>query len=175
MNIKELPIYERPYEKLELYGAKILSNAELLSIIIKTGTKEKTALNIAQEVLNIRKDANNLRFLHDLSLEDFMKIKGIGRVKAIELKAICELTKRISQPINNKIKINNSKDVADLLMPELRYEKREIVKLLLLNSKNIVLKIKEISLRRGKFCIYRTKRYSRRSNKKWITKNYFST
>lgn len=174
MSIKELPIYERPYEKLELYGANALSNAELLAIILKTGTKEKTALMLSQEVLNIRKDADNLRFLQDLSLEDFMQIKGIGRVKAIELKAICELTKRISKPINNKIKINNSKDVADLLMPEMRYEKREMVKLLLLNNKNIVLKIKDISLRWGKFCVYRTKRYFRRSNKIECTKNYFS-
>ena len=146
MKIKELPLSERPYEKLEIYGAEKLSNAELLAIILKTGTKEKTALEIAQEVLSVQKNTDNLRFLQELSLEDFKKIKGIGKVKAIELKAVCELTKRISKPINNKIKIKNSKDVADLLMPELRYEKREIAKILLLNSKNIVLKIKDISL-----------------------------
>ena len=154
MKMKELPIYERPYEKLEFYGAENLSNAELLAIILKTGTKEKTALNIAQEILNIQKDTNNLRFLNDLSLKDFMTIKGIGRVKAIQLKAICELTKRISKPINKRLIIRNSKDVADLLMPELRYEKREIAKVLLLNSKNIVLKIKDISLGGANFaCI----------------------
>jgi len=146
MKMKELPLSERPYEKLEIYGAEKLSNAELLAIILKTGTKEKTVLNIAQEVLNMQKNTDSLRFLQDLSLEDFMKIKGIGKVKAIELKTVCELTKRISKPINNRIKIKNSKDVADLLMPELRYEKREIAKILLLNSKNIVLKIKDISL-----------------------------
>ena len=76
-----------------------------------------------------------------------MKIKGIGKVKAIQLKAVCELTKRISKPINNRIKIKNSKDVADLLMPEMRYEKREKAKVLLLNSKNVIWKIKDISLR----------------------------
>ena len=156
--MKELPISERPYEKLEIFGAERLSNAELLAIILKTGTKEKTVLSIAQEILcmnnSIGKD--NLRFLQDLSIEDFMKIKGIGKVKAIQLKAVCELTKRISKPINHKIKIKNSKDVADLLMPELRYEKREIAKVLLLNSKNLVEKIVDISLGRGKFCVYRT-------------------
>ena len=74
MKMKELPLSERPYEKLELYGAEKLSNAELLAIIIKTGTKEKTVVTIAQEILKMQ-NGNNLRFLTDLSIEDFMKIK----------------------------------------------------------------------------------------------------
>ncbi len=148
MKIKDLPLSERPYEKLELFGAEKLSNAELLAIIIKTGTKEKSVITIAQEILKLQneKNCNNLRFMQDLSIADFMKIKGIGKVKAIQLKAICELTKRISRPINYQIKIRNSKDVASLLMPEMRYEKREIAKVLLLNCKNLVLKIVDISL-----------------------------
>lgn len=145
MKMKELPLSERPYEKLELYGAEKLSNAELLAIIIKTGTKEKTVVTIAQEILKLQ-NGNNLRFLQDLSIEDFMKIKGIGKVKAIQLKAVAELTKRIARPIDNKIKIKSAKDVADLLMPEMKYEKREIAKVILLNSKNIILKITNISL-----------------------------
>ena len=156
MKIKELPLSERPYEKLQIYGAEKLSNSELLAIIIKTGTKEKTVIELAQEVLMLQENScfDNLRFLQDLSMEDFMKIKGIGKVKAAQLKAVCELTKRISKPINHKILIKNSKDVANLLMPELRYEKREIAKVLLLNSKNIVLKIVDISLGGANFtCI----------------------
>ena len=88
----------------------------------------------------------SLRFLQDLSITDFMKIKGIGKVKAIQLKAICELTKRMSVPINNQIKIKSAKDVAKLLIPEMRYEKREIAKVILLNSKNVIQKIVDISL-----------------------------
>lgn len=145
MKIKELPLSERPYEKLELYGAEKLSNAELLAIIIKTGTKEKTVVTIAQEILKMQ-NGNNLRFLADLSIEEFMQIKGIGKVKAIQLKAVAELTKRIARPIDDKIKIKNAKDVANLLMPEMRYEKREIAKVILLNSKNIIQKIVNISL-----------------------------
>ncbi len=148
MKIKDLPLSERPYEKLELFGAEKLSNAELLAIIIKTGTKEKSVITIAQEILKLQNEnsSGNLRFMQDLSIADFMKIKGIGKVKAIQLKAICELTKRISRPINYQIKIKNSKDVASLLMPEMRYEKREIAKVLLLNCKNLVLKIVDISI-----------------------------
>lgn len=143
MKIKDLPLSERPYEKLEIYGAENLSNAELLAIIIKTGTKEQSSVSIAQEILKLKENTNqdNLRFLQELSLEEFMQIKGVGKVKAIQLKAVCELTKRISRPINNQKKtIKSPKDVADLLMPELRYEKREIVKVLILNSKNVVLR-----------------------------------
>ena len=148
MKIKDLPQSERPYEKLETYGAESLSNAELLAIIIKTGTKEQSSVLIAQKILNLRKETNNnnLRFLQDISVEEFMQIKGIGKVKAIQLKAICELTKRIARPINDQKKIiKTPKDVADILIPELRYEKREIVKLIILNQKNIVQRIMNIS------------------------------
>lgn len=150
MNIKmkELPISERPYEKLETYGAERLTNSELLAIIIKTGTKEDTAVGLAQKILKLNDGTNkeDLSFLQDISIADFMKIKGIGKVKAIQLLAVCELAKRMNKPINKQyIKINNSNDVAKLLMNELRYEKREKAKLILLNSKNIILKIKDIS------------------------------
>lgn len=144
IKIKELPITERPYEKLEMYGEKMLSNSELLAIIIKNGTKEYTAIDISNKILN--KISNNLRELQDISLDDFKEIQGIGKVKAIQLKAICELAKRMSRPINeSKIQIKNTKDIAEILMDELRYEKREIVKLVLLNTKNIILKIIDIS------------------------------
>ena len=149
MKIKELPLTERPYEKLEIYGAESLSNAELLAIIIKTGTKEQSAVSIAQNILKLNEQAEqeNLRFLQEMALEEFMKIKGIGKVKAIQLKAVCELTKRIARPINQKKPIiKTPKDVADMLIPELRYEKQEKVKVLILNSKKIVLKTYDVSL-----------------------------
>ena len=122
LKMKELPMSERPYEKLELYGPEMLSNAELLAIIIKSGTKEENSVLVAQKVLNLNNLGNkeNLKFLCDTSIEEFMQIKGIGKVKAIQLKAIGELTKRISKPINkNRIKIKSTKDVAELMMPEL--------------------------------------------------------
>ena len=144
IKIKELPITERPYEKLELYGEKLLSNSELLAIIIKNGTKEFTAIDVSNKVLN--KINNNLRELQDISLDELKNIQGIGKVKAIQLRAICELARRMSRPINDsKVQIKNTKDVAGIFMDELRYEKREIVKLVLLNTKNIIMKIMDIS------------------------------
>ena len=148
LKMKELPISERPYEKLELYGPEMLSNAELLAIIIKTGTKKESALVVAQRILSLNSTTNkqDLRFLCDTSIEQFMQINGIGKVKAIQLKAIGELTKRISKPINKrKIKIKNTKDVAELLMSELRYEKREVAKVIMLNNKNIIMRIMDVA------------------------------
>ena len=149
MQIKKLPVSERPYEKLELYGSDNLSNAELLAIIIKTGTKEKTSIELAQEILSIRNNNlanNNMRFLQDLSIQEFMKINGIGKVKAIQIKAVCELAKRMSKPLNiDRIQINSAKDVAGLVMDELKIERQEKIKELILDSKNKLIKIIDIS------------------------------
>ena len=154
MKIKELPEIERPYEKLELHGEKTLSNAELLAIIIKNGTKEKTSVEMANEILNLNtnQDKGDLNFLRELSLEELKNIKGIGRVKAIQIKATCELATRMSKPSNyRKIQIKSPKDVANLLMSDLRFEKREIVKIIILNNKNIVLKILDVAIGSGNF------------------------
>lgn len=146
MKMKELPISERPYEKLEMYGEKSLSNAELIAIIIKSGTRNESSVSIAQKILALEKNGeNNLRFLQNISIKEFMSIKGIGKVKALQLKAICELTKRMSKPIDtSQVQINSPKDVADLLTDEMRFEKREIVKAIILNSKNTIVKIVDV-------------------------------
>lgn len=147
MKMKELPISERPYEKLEMYGETALSNAELIAIIIKSGTKGESSVSIAQKILALEKNGNNnLRFLQNVSIEEFMSIKGIGKVKAIQLKAIAELTKRMSKPLDiSKVKINTPSNVAELL-EEMKYEKREIVKTIILNSKNVIMKIVDVCL-----------------------------
>ena len=161
MNIKmkELPISERPYEKLEMYGEKELSNSELLAIIIKNGTKEESSVMLAQKILSMQKSTqDSLRFLQDISIKEFMSIKGIGKVKAIQLLAVCELTKRISRPIKNfNVQIKSPQDVADLLINELKYEKREIVKVLMLNAKNNILKIQDIALGGTSFAVFEIK------------------
>lgn len=148
MTIKKLPNYERPYEKLEIYGEERLSNSELLAIIIKSGTKEESALAVAQRVLNMGNKcaAKDITFLDELTIQELTKIKGIGRVKAIQLKAVCELAKRIGKPIySEKIIIKGSQDIANLFIKELTNSKREVAKLIILNNKNVVIKIKDIS------------------------------
>ena len=145
-----MPEAERPYEKLELQGEKALSNAELLAINIKTGTKEETALQIAHRVLklNDQQDETGLSFLKKRTLKELMQIKGIGRVKAIELKAVAEIVTRMQKPSNyKKLKFTENNQVGEILMQEFRFETKEIVKVYLLNSHNMV--IREIDIATG--------------------------
>lgn len=126
----------------------MLSNAELLAIIIKTGTKDKNAVQIAQSLLTNELYKNRgFNFLHNVSIEELMKYKGIGKVKAIQLKAISEIIKRASVPtLENNIKIKCPMDMAQIIMSTMRFESREKIKVALIdfkgNLKNIV-KIQE--------------------------------
>lgn len=146
LRIKELPLCERPYEKLESVGSEYLSNAELLAVIIKTGTKSYTAVEIAQHVLKLSHDGR-LSTLNNLSIEQLKQVKGIGKVKAIQIKAVLELSKRIatSDGIVHHI-IKSAEDVNTLMMEEVRYLKKEIFKALLLDTKNQVIKIVDVSM-----------------------------
>ena len=156
IKMKELPKSERTYEKLEQYGEKTLTNAELLAIIIKAGTKDDTALGLAQKILmlnsNLEKD--NLNFLREISVEELMKIKGIGKVKAIQIKAVCELSNRMNAITNYKQKqIKKPQDIAEILIEKMRFEKQEILKVAILDNKNHLIKIKDIAIGSGNFVV----------------------
>lgn len=156
IKIKELPELERPYEKLEWYGEETLSDAELLAIIIKTGNKKETSVQLAQKVLNLSdREIDGINFLRNIAIEELMQIKGIGRVKAIQLKAVGELANRMTKPNHiKKIKIKAPEDLAKIMMEELRFQKKEIVKTVILNNKNEILKIKDVAVRGREFCQY---------------------
>ena len=146
IKIKELPPLERPYEKLEKYGAKSLSDAELLAVIIKTGTRECTSVDLARQIILKDTEKKGLRFLNDITLQELMQIKGIGKVKALQIKAIVELTKRISMPLDiSKLNIKSPRDVFNILKEELKLEKKEILKVILLNNKNKILNIVNVA------------------------------
>ncbi len=98
INFKELPNTEKPRERLVNKGKESLSNEELLSIILKTGTKDKSVKEVSYELLNLVKDIRNLK---DVSINTLTNIKGIGKVKAIELLAVIELGKRIYEEVND--------------------------------------------------------------------------
>lgn len=144
--MKILPVNVLPYEKLELYGEESLNLEELLAIILKTGIKNKSAMQIAKEIMNLGENGNSLRFLQDVSITDLVKIDGIGKSKAIQLKAVAEIAKRINYPILEKQKITSNQDVIHLFENELKFEKRELIKVLILNNKNIILKIRNIAI-----------------------------
>lgn len=121
LSVKELPESERPYEKVLMYGVESLSNAELLSIIIKNGTRDENSIQIANRLLKL---VDSMNQFGNLDIVDFKQIKGIGTVKAIQLQAVCEIAKRMIVPINNmKKRISQPSDVVDLLMDKMMFEK----------------------------------------------------
>ncbi|WP_073342792.1 RadC family protein [Caldanaerobius fijiensis] len=140
-----MPSDERPRERMLKYGPEVLSNVELLAIIIRTGTKNESAIKLAERLLN-RAGEDGLKFLLDSSLEELSKIKGVGLAKAAELKAAIELGIRVQKAARKIHTITKPQDIADLLMVEMRYLKKEVFKIVLLNVKNQVISIENISI-----------------------------
>ena len=148
LRMKDIPASERPYEKLEKYGSETLSNAELLAIVIRTGSMEETSVTLAQRLLALGENNGGIAFLHDLSVEELRKIKGIGRVKALQIKAVMELSKRVSASFinNNRVTIKSPVEVSSLVMEEMRHLKKEVFKIILLNTKNHIIKYLNVSV-----------------------------
>jgi DNA repair protein RadC len=147
LKIKDLPVNERPYEKLERFGPEMLSNAELLAIIIRTGNRNETSVSLAQRVLKHDREGSGLSFLHHTTVEQLRKINGIGRVKAIQLKAVMELSKRIASFYDtNRIVLNATADVARVFMEEMRHLDREVFKTVMVNTKNQIIKQRNVSV-----------------------------
>lgn len=133
--MKNLPESERPYEKYTLYGEESLSDAELLAIILKSGTKNSNSLDLARSIL--KGNHNNLLNLYDLSFRELMQFSGIGQVKAIQLKAVAELSRRIARTKSGyRLKMNKPETIADYYMEQLRHSKQELLMCAFFDSKN---------------------------------------
>lgn len=136
MNIttKHLPPSEQPYEKCMHRGAEFLSDAELLAVIIRTGTNGATSVEVAKRILETK--CGNLLALHQMSLAELQQIPGIGRVKAIQLKCVAELSKRISMSARmHEVVLQNARSVAAYYMERLRHEEKEHVLLCMFDTK----------------------------------------
>lgn len=149
MQIRNLPQEERPREKMLFEGKEALSNAELLAILLRTGTKEKSAIEIAQEILAISQDG--LLSLQTCTPEELSVINGVGIAKACQILAAAELGKRMAAHRRKlKKEIANPEDIVQLFMEKMRYYKKEHFVALLLNSKGAILEEAEISI--GDLC-----------------------
>jgi DNA repair protein RadC len=140
-----LPLDDRPREKLILRGVQNLTDAELIAILLRSGTKGKSVLSVAQELINKNK---NLAVLASLSLSSLLKTNGIGKDKAATLLAAFEINRRIesqSKWLSEK-KITSPKDVGDIFIPLLRDEVKEKFILVCLNSANKIIKYEVISV-----------------------------
>lgn len=144
LNIREWSPEDRPREKLLLKGTSALSEAELVAILIGSGTAKTSAVELAKKVLLLSN--NNLNELARLSVKDLMKIKGIGEAKAITIVAALELgRRRKAQDLDAKPKISSSKDAFDLIQGHLMDLPHEEFWVLLLNRMHQVVKKKRIS------------------------------
>lgn len=122
--IKNMPESEQPYERLVKNGPEVLSDAELLAVIIKSGTKELSSVDVARNLLSDRH--KNLINLYDYSIEELIQFPGIGRVKAIQLKAVCELSKRISRAnIGYTLRMDSPEILARYYMEQIRHLRNE--------------------------------------------------
>ncbi len=144
LTIKDLPEQERPREKLKFLGPGALSNAELLAVLLRSGTRQETATALASRLLAV---SGSLRALADLTLEEMEQVKGVGLAKAVQVKAAFELGRRLATaPRGDQDRITNPRLAAELFMEDLRYKKKEYFELLLLNTKNQVISRERISV-----------------------------
>ncbi len=135
---------DRPREKMTKHGADVLSNSELLAIIINNGSREKSALDLAKEILKLGQD--NLDELGKLSLADLQKIKGIGIAKAIAITAALELGRRRSGgELLQRTKVSSSKEIANYLRNILKDKSNEVFAVLFLNQANKIKSFKIMS------------------------------
>lgn len=135
--IKDFPEEERPRERFMLKGAESLTNQELIAILIQTGSKDESALDVANRLLH---HFNGLRILKDSTLDELKAIKGIGTAKGLQLLAALELGRRVSKlAFKERYAIRSPGDAAKYLMDEMRFLSQEHFICLYLNTKNIVM------------------------------------
>lgn len=148
MTMKELPVTERPYEKCEKRGAEYLSDAELLAIIIKSGARGEKAMDVACELLNMDPAHPGLEGLMHLNAADFRRLRGIGRVKAIQLNALCELSRRMTRlEFKEGYVFDSPGAIAGYYMAYMSGLKQEEVHMMMLDTRHRM--ISECMLTRG--------------------------
>lgn len=135
--IRDFPEEERPRERLINYGAISLSNQELLAILLRTGTKSESVIQLANRLLT---QFDGLLWLKDAAIEELMSVKGIGKAKAVQIAAAVELGRRISNlTYDDRFVIRSPEDGANYVMNDMRFLTQEHFVCLYLNTKNQVL------------------------------------
>ena len=143
IRVNDIPLNERPVEKLLQFGVESLSNEELLAILLRTGTKGENVIALSKRLLI---ELDGLDGLLNVSFEEASKIKGIKKVKACQIIAMIEMFNRFRTLKSQKenLKISSPKDVSTLLINEMSNFKQEVFKLILLNTKNIIIGTKDV-------------------------------
>jgi DNA repair protein RadC len=145
-HIRELPEDERPREKLQRNGVVTLTNPELIAILLRTGTRRESSLDLAMRV--IQRGGPGIRFLADLTFEEYCELPGIGPAKACQVMAALELGKRLRRDMNQHkpVKMDSPKKIAEYLMDELMYLKKEKFVVVFLDTKNQIINYEVVSV-----------------------------
>lgn len=134
--MKSIPKEERPYEKCLEGGAEVLTDAELLAVILRTGVKGESALDLSRKVLAGNEERSGLLGIYHMSISDLKQIRGVGDVKAVQIHCIAELSKRIARTkFSEGVRFQNPVSVAQYYMEEMRHLEQEILMLVMLDTK----------------------------------------
>ena len=142
--IKAWPVDDRPREKLWKYGEQHLSNSELLAILLRTGSRGISAIDLSRKVLD---KFGSFRNMSHTDVRDWKGFKGLGMAKIAQLKAAIEIGRRFREEESKEIRpqIKIAKDIVDILMPRMRDLKTEVFKAVFLNSQNRIIAIEDIT------------------------------
>ncbi len=149
MKIKDIPNDDRPYERCQREGPERLSDVELLSIIIRTGSRDSNSLELAADILALNYPKDGILGLLQLTLPELMSIKGIGKVKGIQLLCVGELSRRIwkRKTREKKLIFQSPQEVAEYFQEDMRHADQELFYLMLFNTKQSL--IRDIQLSKG--------------------------
>jgi len=148
LKIKDMPVTQRPDERAEKYGTEVLSEAELIAVILRTGTAGKSSLELANEVLSIDKGRDGLGNLVCCTMQDMLKIRGLGKVKALKLACVFELGRRIASGRTERcIVLNDPSRAAEYYMETARHLDHEEAYIFLTDTHNRF--IKSVQIARG--------------------------
>lgn len=144
--MKEMAEEERPYEKCLRYGAGRLSNVELLAVLLRTGTKGMNSLELAKSILEAPSGEESLLNIHQITLQKLKRLRGIGKVKAVQILCLSELAKRLAKASAKEgLVFHLPVTIAEYYMEEMRHQKQEHMKLLMLDTKSKLLGESNIS------------------------------
>lgn len=145
--MKEMYQDERPYEKCQRFGAENLTDTELLSVILRTGTKGENSLELAGRILHPDFGCQGILALHGWTMEGLLKLRGIGRVKAVQLLCLAELAKRMARETAAEgLDFSSPEKIARYYMEDMRHRNREVLKLLLLNTRSRLIAESNVSV-----------------------------
>ncbi|MFQ9515445.1 MAG: RadC family protein [Eubacterium sp.] len=145
--IRNVPVNERPYEKCFSLGPQVLTDCELLSVILRTGTNGTSAYDLAGKVLNLENSETGLLSIMHLSKEQLLQLKGIGRVKAVQIMCIGELAKRISSlDAKTGLKLDRPSTIAEYYMEKMRHLEQENLAVMFLDTKCQLIKDKILTM-----------------------------